>query len=406
MFAGVEIMTASYIPYGAYWCSPFARWQGSLGHLPSVEFAAHVTRESLASRGIDPSVFDSGVLGMTVPQQFSFYGFPWLAGMAGAGHIGGPTVSQACATSARVLSVAAQEITTGSSNCVLAVTTDRLSNGPHLFYPRPGAPGGIGAHENWVPDNMGWDPYARDDMTQTAENCARKWNVTTQEQHEVVLRRLEQYNDALADDSAFLKRFMTLPFEVPDVRFKKTVSTMNGDEGIFQSTAEGLAKLKTVKEGGTITFGGQTHPADGAAGMVVTTEEKAKELSSDPAVSIRVVSFGQARAEKSFMPAATIPASMQALESAGIGIDDLAAIKSHNPFAVNDIIFARETGADLMSMNNYGSSLIWGHPQGPTGMRAIIELIEELTLLGGGWGLFQGCAAGDTSMAAVIKVEG
>ncbi len=399
-------MTASYIPYGAYWCSPFARWQGSLGHLPSVEFAAHVTRESLASRGIDTSVFDSGVLGMTVPQQFSFYGFPWLAGMAGAGHIGGPTVSQACATSARVLSVAAQEITTGSSNCVLAVTTDRLSNGPHLFYPRPGAPGGIGAHENWVPDNMGWDPYARDDMTQTAENCARKWNVTTQEQHEVVLRRLEQYNDALADDSAFLKRFMTLPFDVPDVRFKKTVSTMNGDEGIFQSTAEGLAKLKTVKEGGTITFGGQTHPADGAAGMVVTTEEKAKELSSDPAVSIKVVSFGQARAEKSFMPAATIPASMQALESAGIGIDDLAAIKSHNPFAVNDIIFARETGADLMSMNNYGSSLIWGHPQGPTGMRAIIELIEELTLLGGGWGLFQGCAAGDTSMAAVIKVEG
>jgi acetyl-CoA acetyltransferase len=108
--------------------------------------------------------------------------------------------------------------------------------------------------------------------------------------------------------------------------------------------------------------------------------------------------------EKSYMPAATIPASMQALERAGIGIGDLAAIKSHNPFAVNDIVFARETGADLMSMNNYGSSLIWGHPQGPTGMRAIIELIEELTMLGGGWGLFQGCAAGDTSMAVVLKV--
>jgi len=359
-------MTGSYIPYGAYWCSPFARWQGSLGHLPSVEFAAHITRESLASRGIETEVFDSGVLGMTVPQQFSFYGLPWLAGMVGADRIGGPTISQACATSARVLSVAAQEITTGSASCVLAVTTDRLSNGPHLYYPRPGAPGGIGAHENWVPDNMGWDPYARGDMTQTAENCASKWNVTTAQQHEVVLRRLEQYNDALADDSAFLKRFMTLPFDVPDARFRKTVSTMNGDEGIFQSTA----------------------------------------LSADPAVTIKVVSFGQARVEKSFMPAATIPASMQALEGAGIGIGDLAAIKSHNPFAVNDIVFAQETGADLMSMNNYGSSLIWGHPQGPTGMRAIIELIEELTLLGGGWGLFQGCAAGDTSMAAVLKVEG
>ncbi len=150
-------------------------------------------------------------------------------------------------------------------------------------------------------------------MTQTAENCASKWNVTTVEQHEVVLRRLEQYNDALADDSAFLKRFMTLPFDVPDARFRKTVSTMNGDEGIFQSTAEGLAKLRTVKEGGTITFGGQTHPADGAAGMVITTQEKAKELSADSAITIKIASFGQARGEKSFMPAATIPASMQAL---------------------------------------------------------------------------------------------
>ncbi|GMR14639.1 MAG: thiolase family protein [Gammaproteobacteria bacterium] len=399
-------MTGSYIPYGAYWSSPFSRWQGSLQHLPSVEFAAHLTRTSLESRGITGEVFDAGVLGMTVPQQYSFYGLPWLAGMAGVDHIGGPTISQACATSARVLSVATQEVATGSASCVLAVTTDRLSNGPHMFYPRPKAPGGIGAHEDWVPDNMGFDPYTRGDMTQTAENCANKWNVSTAEQHEVVLRRLEQYGDALADDSAFLKRFMTLPFEVPDPRFKKTVSTMTGDEGIFQSTAEGLAKLRPVKEGGSITFGGQTHPADGAAGMVVTTEAKARELSADSAITIKVVAFGQARVEKSFMPAATIPASMQALERAGIGIADLAAIKSHNPFAVNDIVFARETGADLMSMNNYGSSLIWGHPQGPTGMRAMIELIEELTILGGGWGLFQGCAAGDTSMAVVLKVGG
>jgi len=100
----------SYIPYGAYWSSPFSRWQGSLGHLPSVEFAAHVARESLAARGISAEVFDSGVLGMTVPQQFSFYGLPWLTGMVGATSVGGPTISQACATSARVLSVAAQEV--------------------------------------------------------------------------------------------------------------------------------------------------------------------------------------------------------------------------------------------------------------------------------------------------------
>ncbi len=397
-------MTSSYIPYGAYWSSPFARWQGSLQHLNSVEFAAWVAKNALASREISSDIFDSGVLGMTVPQQYSFYGLPWLSGLVGATGIGGPTVSQACATSARVLSVAAQEVESGSADCILAVTTDRLSNGPHMYYPRPGAPGGVGAHEDPVTDNMGFDPYAHADMTQTAENCAAKWNVSTAQQHEVVVRRLEQYQDALADDSAFLKRFMSLPFEVPDARYRKTVASMNGDEGIFPSTAEGLAKLKTVKQGGTITFGGQTHPADGAAGMVVTGKDKAKELSKDPAISIQVVSFGQARVEKSFMPAATVPASLQALERAGIGIGDLAAIKSHNPFAVNDIVFAHETGANLNNMNNYGCSLIWGHPQGPTGMRSMIELIEELTILGGGWGLFQGCAAGDSSMAVVLRV--
>ncbi|MCR5879824.1 hypothetical protein [Phenylobacterium sp. J367] len=105
------------------------------------------------------------------------------------------------------------------------------------------------------------------------------------------------------------------------------------------------------------------------------------------------------------MPEAPIAASQKALDHAGVKIADLAAIKSHNPFAVNDIAFARATGADVMGMNNYGCSLIWGHPQGPTGLRAVVELIEELALKGGGLGLFQGCAAGDSSMALVVEVS-
>ena len=93
------------------------------------------------------------------------------------------------------------------------------------------------------------------------------------------------------------------------------------------------------------------------------------------------------------------------LEVAALEIGQIDAIKSHNPFAVNDIVFARETGVDVMQMNNYGCSLVWGHPQGPTGMRSIIELIEELAMRGGGYGLFEGCAAGDTAMSVVISVE-
>ncbi|WP_428845093.1 hypothetical protein [Gymnodinialimonas ceratoperidinii] len=136
--------------------------------------------------------------------------------------------------------------------------------------------------------------------------------------------------------------------------------------------------------------------------VVVADRARAQEINAGPVVEI--LSVGQAREEKGFMPAAPIKAARSALECAGIGIEAVDAIKSHNPFAVNDIAFARAYGIDWRKMNNYGSSLIWGHPQGPTGLRAMIELIEELALRGGGTGLFQGCAAGDSAMAVVLRV--
>ncbi len=153
-----------------------------------------------------------------------------------------------------------------------------------------------------------------------------------------------------------------------------------------------------------MTYGGQTHPADGSAAIVVTTQERARELSRDSRIAVRIAGFGLHRAELAYMPAATPVAAKAALAAAGLGIGEMDAIKTHNPFAVNDVIFARETGADVEAMNNYGCSLIWGHPQGPTGLRSIIELIEELALRGGGKGLFSGCAAGDSAMAVVLEV--
>ncbi len=392
------------IPYGAYWSTPFSRWQGSFANLHSIEFAAHVARHELAKRKIDPKSFDYGVLGLSVPQKHSFYGLPWLTGMIGASNAGGPTLMQACATGVRTLLAATQEIEAGMASAVLAINCDRTSNGPHIYYPNPRGPGGTGAAEDWVMDNFGCDPLGGHAMLQTAENVASRHGIGTAEQHELVLRREEQYRQSLENDSAFLKRFMTLPFDVPTPNFKKTANTMAGDEGFSQSTAEGLAKLKPVMPNGTVTFGDQTHPADGNAAIVVTTREKARELSTDPKIAIRLHGFGLARVEMAYMPEAMLPAAQRALSQAGRSVDQMTAIKTHNPFAVNDLFFAKQTGADLMSMNNYGCSLVWGHPQAPMGTRAIIELIEELAIRGGGFGLFTGCAAGDTAMSVVLEV--
>ncbi len=139
--------------------------------------------------------------------------------------------------------------------------------------------------------------------------------------------------------------------------------------------------------------------------MIVTSADKAQEFSKDPNIRIRFAGFGQGRVDMTWMPLAPVAATKQVLKNADLKIGDMKAVKSHNPFAVNDVAFARETGYDIDKMNNYGCSLIWGHPQGATAMRLIIELIEELVEKGGGYGLFQGCAAGDSSLATIIEVS-
>jgi acetyl-CoA acetyltransferase family protein len=393
------------IPYGAYWSTPFSRWQASFAHLHSMRFAAHAAAKVLKEKNIPLDQIDHAVLGMTVPQEKSFWGAPWVMSLIGRGEVSGPTIAQACATSARCVAEAVHELSLGDAQATLIVTCDRTSNGPVVIHPNPKAPSGAPTVENWILDNFREDPNACVAMVETAENCARDWQISTEEQHAVVARRYAQYQDALAGDCAFQRRYMPLPFEVPDAQFRKVVSTISGDEGIHPSTAEGLAKLKPVVEGGTVTFGGQTHPADGNAGMIITRSDRVGAFTTERKIEIRIRGIGQARERKAYMPAAPVKAARAALKAAGLAIGDVDVIKSHNPFAVNDIVFARETGVDVMKMNNYGCSLVYGHPQGPTGLRIMIELIEELVMRGGGRGLFHGCAAGDTAMAVVIDVN-
>lgn len=394
-----------YVPYKGYWSTPFSKWQGSFSHLNSLTFAADVAKDILDARGIEPQFFDSVILGMTVMQKGSFYGASWLAALIGAEGVTGPTVNQACATSARVSSMAASEIAQGVSSAILCVTADRTSNGPHIAYPNPLGAGGKPDAEDWVWDNFECDPWANNTMIETAENVARQGEFTTEEQHEMTLLRHEQYQDALKDDAAFHKRYMVTPLEVKDQRGRKIVATVSDDEGIFPSTAKGLAKLKPVMRDGSVTYGSQTHPADGNAGMILTTQEKAREISQDKNIEIQILGVGSARAPRGYMGQAPVPAARAALDDAGITLKDVKVIKTHNPFAVNDLYFCKELELDWGALNNYGSSLIFGHPQGPTGMRLIIELIEELVIEGGGYGLFSGCAAGDTGMAIALRVD-
>jgi acetyl-CoA acetyltransferase len=396
------MFSKSFIPYKGYWSSPFSRWQMSFQNTSAIELAATTARKFFELRGYSPSMFDGCVYGQTIPQYAWFYANPWFCALMGNDKISGPIISQACATSATCIYTAANQVESGMYSNVLVATTDRCSNGQHAIWPNPNGPGGEVISENWMMDNFNRDPYGGVAMIQTAENVAAdNGGVSKAESDAMAIRRYEQYLMSTANDFAFQKGYM-IPVEIPIS--KKKVVTVSTDEGITPCTAEGLAPLQPVIKGGCVSFGAQTHPADGNAGLIVTTKEKAAELSKDKKVTIQLLSYGYARAKKAHMAAAVTPSAEMALKNAGIAVKDLKAVKTHNPFSVNDVIMGRLMKIPENIFNNYGSSIVFGHPQGPTGARCTIELIEELVKIGGGYGLFAGCAAGDTGASIVLKV--
>ncbi|MCM2358746.1 MAG: thiolase family protein [Geobacteraceae bacterium] len=395
------MLTKAYIPYRGYYSTPFVRWQGSLANEHAIVLGAATSRRFFDSKGWDPAMIEYVLVGSTVYQQQWFYSGPWAAGMMGAHQVPGVLITQACSTSAFTLFQAGMGVETGTYDNSWCLLADRCSNGPHAIWPNPNGPGGKVVAEDWFLDNVNKDPWAGDAMIQTAENVSRECGITREQCDALTVRRYEQYQDALANDREFQKRYM-FPVEV-QLSKKKSI-TVEADEGVTATTREGLVGLRPVLPDGVHTFGAQTFPADGNCGVSVTTREKARELSADPKLEVRIVSFGYARAKKAHMAAAVAPSAQMALDKAGIKVADVGAVKTHNPFAANDLAMAKVLGLDVNSMNNYGSSLIYGHPQAPTGARLIIEGIEELAKKGGGYLLFSGCAAGDTAASVVIKV--
>ena len=384
------------IPLAAAWSSPFVRWQGPAADISSLDLAEQVTRRALERTGIEWPV-DELVLGITIPQQDAFYGAPTLAARLGFAGVTGPMIAQACATSVAAIHAAAAT----DDGTRLVVTTDRTSNGPQVLYPRSSGPGGAPVSTHWVLDSFDRDPITGEGMLATAERVAEQGGFAKEELDELTLRRYRQYEDALAEDRAFQQRWM-VPITAGS---RRSPIEIGADHGVRPVTADALAGLSPVQPGGVVSYAAQTHPADGTAGLIVTSSRQARDLGVEGDTA-RIVASGFARVEPGAMPKAPVPAARRALADAELTFGDIDIVKTHNPFIVNDLWFARETGVDAEAMNPYGCSLIYGHPQGPTGARGIVELLHALVERGGGRGLFAGCAAGDTGAALIVEIDG
>jgi acetyl-CoA acetyltransferase len=386
------------IPYGTWGSSFFPAWQTSaLAEVNIGQFAGEAMGRILGKRKVPKTELDYLVIGSTIPWHWKFWQAPLVASCMGH-RVPGYHTEQACATGLQATVLAGHEVQCGSSDVVGVLTFDRASDSPVGVFPERRA------HERThaladVWDNFGFDPATGGAMIATAGNAARKHRLDRREVDELAFYRYKQYYDTL--ESGFLDR-VCLPLDVLNVA-GRFLGRVDADEGIRQMT---MSDLQAMRELDTcVTAGGQTHASDGMATLLVTSEKRARELSPRPEIDIRFVAKAETRVNPSYMPEAPGEAVKKLLARTGLTMADMKVVKNHNPFAVNDALFAKMLDFDWREMNKTGSSLVWGHPQGPTLTRVLIEALEEAVDLGGGNVLIFGCAAGDVGIAALFAVS-
>ncbi|MEE9569718.1 MAG: hypothetical protein V3W37_10050 [Candidatus Binatia bacterium] len=397
MKENIEMFPKARIPYGTWGSSFFPAWQTSaLAEVNIGQFAGEAMNRILGIRKVPKSELEYLIVGSTIPWHWKFWNAPLVASCLGH-RIPGFHIEQACVTGLQAVVLAGAEIQSGSNNVVGVLTFDRTSDSPVGVFPERRAYARTMALSD-VWDNFGFDPATGHAMITTAGNAARKYRLDRKEVEELALCRYQQYFETKA--SGFLDRIL-VPLEVLNVQ-GRVLGRVDDDVGVRKLTLDALRQMRELDT--CVTTGMQTHASDGMATLLVTTAEKAKELSPRPEVVIQFVAKAEVRTHPVLMPESPTLAVQKLLAKTGFTMADMAVVKSHNPFAINDAIFAKVMEYDWGEVNKTGCSLVWGHPQGPTLTRMLIEGLEEAVDLGGGLVLLFGCAAGDVGIAALFRV--
>ena len=385
------------IPYGTWGSSYFPAWQTSpLAEVNIGQFAGEAMNRILGLRGVPRRRLDFLVLGSTIPWHWKFWTAPLVASCMDL-RIPGYHLEQACATGLQAVLAAAAEVESGAHDVVGVLTFDRTSDSPVGVFPERRA------YQRTVPltdvwDNFGFDPATGRAMLACAGQAARKYRIERGEVDELTALRYRQY--FAAKERGFLDKVL-VPLELLNVQ-GKSMGWIDADLGVRGVSVASLGAMRELDT--CVTAGTQTHASDGMATLLVTDRAHAREISPRPEIEIRIVAKAETRAAPGLMPEAPALAVERILARTGLRMADMAVIKDHNPFAVNDAIFALRLQCDWRRMNNTGCPLVWGHPQGPTLTRVTIEALEEAVELGGGYVLVFGCAAGDVGIAAVFQV--
>jgi len=373
---------------------------GALSTIPATELGAKVITDLLERSRITPEQVDEVILGQVLTagvgqnpaRQASI-----AAGLPDA--VPSITINKVCGSGLKAVHLATQAIRCGDADIIIAGGQENMSLSPHVL---PKSRNGTKMGEWKLKDTMIedglWDAFNQYHMGNTAENIAKKYTISREQQDEFAAAS-QNKTEAAQNNSVFNDEI--IPYSIPQRK---------GDPIVFDTdefprhgtTAEGLGKLRPAfdKEG-TVTPGNASGINDGAAAVVVTTASKAKELGVEPLAKIKA--YASAGVDPAIMGTGPIPATRRCLEKAGWTVDDLDLIEANEAFAAQAISVNTDLQWDLSKVNVNGGAIALGHPIGASGARILVTLLYEMQRRDAHKGLATLCIGGGQGVALAVE---
>ncbi|MDR0964203.1 MAG: acetyl-CoA C-acetyltransferase [Clostridium sp.] len=373
---------------------------GGLSTTPAAELGAIVIKEALNRAGVAPEAVDQVLmgcviqagLGQNVARQASI-----KAGLPN--EVPAVTLNVVCGSGLNCVNQAAMMIQAGEADIVVAGGMENMSMAPYLV---PQARFGYRMGNATMVDSMIkdalWDAFSDYHMIQTADNICEEWGLTREELDDFALKSQQKAEEA-QKSGAFKAEIVPV-----SVKKKKEVVLFDTDEGPRHgSTIEALAKLRPINSGGFVTAGNASGINDGAAAIVVMSEEKAKELGVTPMAEFVAGALAGVRPE--VMGIGPVAATQKVMKKAGMKIEDFDIIEANEAFAAQSVAVGKDLGIDVeKQLNPSGGAIALGHPVGASGCRILVTLLHEMQAKGAKTGLATLCIGGGMGCATVVKM--
>ncbi|HKS10746.1 MAG TPA: acetyl-CoA C-acetyltransferase [Pyrinomonadaceae bacterium] len=379
--------------------TPMGEYVGVLKDISAIDLGAVAARGALEATHVKPDEIDHTVIGNALQTSGdAIYGARHVALKAGV-PFDRPalTVNRLCGSGIQSIVSGAHMLQLGEAQSCLVGGMESMSQAPHVIR---GARSGFALGQGKLEDSLMvalLDTYCNTPMAGTAENLARKFEVSREEQDKYALRSQQEAKRAL-DAGVFAEEIV--PVEVKSRKGTQLVE--HDDHPRPETTLEVLAKLKPAfAKDGFVTAGNASGIVDGAAALVIANEEFVKQRDLTPMG--RIVSWAYAGVEPEIMGIGPVPATRAALAKAGLSLNDIDLVEVNEAFAAQYLAVEKELGLDRSRTNVNGGAIALGHPLGATGTRLVLTLLHELHRRNGRYGLATACIGGGQGIAMIVE---